>query len=144
MSQQSFVKNRRLARKLVLQVLYEVDCANHNWEDAMMRHISNLKLSRDASDFARCMLQQVIAKQDSIDDIICEFAPAWPISQMGMIDRSLLRMAICELGLDNGSQEKIVINEAVELAKEFGSDNSYKLVNGVLGSIGTRQKGLKA
>lgn len=142
MSQQSFVKNRRLARKLVLQVLYEVDCANHNWEDAMMRHISNVKLPQEASDFARSILRGVASRQGDIDDIISEFAPAWPLSQMGMIDRSLLRMAICELGLGNGSQ-KIVINEAVELAKEFGSENSYKLVNGVLGSIGTRQKVLE-
>ena len=142
MSQQSFVKNRRLARKLVLQVLYEVDCANHNWDDAMMRHISSIKLSQDASEFARSILHGVVSKQHDIDDIISEFAPAWPLSQMGMIDRGLLRMAICELGLGNGSQ-KIVINEAVELAKEFGSENSYKLVNGVLGSIGTRQKVLE-
>jgi len=122
-------------------VLYEVDCSNHNWQQAMNRQISHLKLSQDASEFAQSILQGVSSRKDHIDDIIAEFAPAWPVSQMGMIDRSLLRMAVYELGLDTGSQEKIVINETVQLAKEFGSENSYRLVNGVLGSIWDKTKG---
>ena len=141
MNHKTFVKNRRIARKLVLQVLYEVDCSDHDWEQAMSRQSSNLKLSQDASEFARSILQGVSSEKDHIDDIIAEFAPTWPVSQMGLIDRSLLRMAVCELELDSGSQEKIVINETIELAKEFGSENSYRLVNGVLGSIWDKAKG---
>ena len=78
---------------------------------------------------------KIIARK--IDKNIQSFAPAWPIEQIPVVDRNILRLAIFEILLDNKVTVKIAINEAVELAKTFGSDNSSKFVNGVLGSVST-------
>ena len=81
------------------------------------------------------MVSGVIQNKDIIDHNIQEFAPAWPIEQIAVIDRNILRLAIFEILLNNKAPVKVAINEAVELAKTFGSDSSSKLVNGVLGSV---------
>ncbi len=95
-------------------------------------------LPGDAADFARSLVNGVLANRKGIDGIIQEFAPAFPIEQISIIDRNILRLAIFEVLFDNRVPVKAAINEAVELAKSFGSDTSPKFVNGVLGSVVTR------
>jgi len=80
-------------------------------------------------------VSQVVQHRGEIDDNIQRFAPAWPINQIAVIDRNILRLAISEILFDNGVIIKVAINEAVELAKKFGGESSSKFVNGVLGSI---------
>jgi N utilization substance protein B len=77
----------------------------------------------------------VVEHQEEIDGNIQRFAPTWPVEQLSAIDRNILRLAISEILFDNRVIIKVAINEAVELAKKFGSENSSKFVNGVLGSI---------
>ena len=126
---------RRRARALALQVLYEVDAAGHKAEEVLARLLSEEQLSEENTNFTRELVSGVIQNQEKIDQNIQSFAPAWPIGQISVIDRNILRLAIFEILLDNKVPVKVAINEAVELAKIFGSDNSSRFVNGVLGSV---------
>jgi len=126
---------RRRARALALQVLYEIDSVGHETEAVITRLLANGDLSEENAAFIRELINGVIQNKDEIDHHIQRFAPAWPINQIPIIDRNILRLAIFEILLNNKVPVKIAINEAVELAKMFGSDNSSKFVNGVLGSV---------
>ncbi|MBL7125444.1 MAG: transcription antitermination factor NusB [Dehalococcoidales bacterium] len=126
---------RRRARALALQALYEVDCAGHEMEAAVTHLLAGGRLSEENAAFTRDLVSGVIRNKKEIDRNIQSFAPAWPIEQIAVIDRNILRLAIFEILLDNKVPVKVAINEAVELAKMFGSDNSSKFVNGVLGSV---------
>jgi len=126
---------RRKARAIALQALYEVDAASHEVEAVLSRFLAEGGLSEENSAFVRELVSQVIQNKEEIDRNIQRFAPAWPIEQISVIDRNILRLAILEILFDNKVSVKVAINEAVELAKKFGSDNSSKFVNGVLGSV---------
>jgi len=128
---------RRRARTLALQALYEVDSAGHDVEGVLTHLLSEGRLSEENSAFARELVNGVIQNKEKIDLNVRNFAPAWPIEQIPVVDRNILRLAIFEILLDNKVPVKVAINEAVELAKTFGSDNSSKFVNGVLGSVST-------
>jgi len=126
---------RRRARAVALQVLYEFDSAGHDVEAALARLLSGAGLSDEDADFTRGLVNGVIRNREQIDKHIGKFAPAWPLEQIPVVDRNILRLAIFEILLDNNVPVKVAINEAVELAKKFGSDSSSRFVNGVLGSV---------
>ena len=126
---------RRRARELALQALYEIDSAGHEAEEVVNHLLAEERLSEENANFTRELVSGVIQNKEKIDENIQSFAPAWPVEQIPVIDRNILRLAIFEILLDNKVPVKVVINEAVELAKKFGSDNSSKFVNGVLGSV---------
>ncbi len=126
---------RRKARAVALQVLYEVDLAGHDAESALAHLVDEGKLSEENAAFARSLVSGVIQNREEIDQHIKKFAPAWPVEQLSIVDRNILRLAIFEVLLDNSTPVKVAINEAVELAKMFGSDSSSRFVNGVLGSV---------
>ncbi len=128
---------RRKARALALQALYEIDSAGHNAEKVVSHRIAEEELSEENADFTHELVSGVIQNKKKIDENIQSFAPAWPIEQIPVVDRNILRLAIFEILFDNQVPVKVAINEAVELAKTFGSDNSSKFVNGVLGSVST-------
>ncbi len=126
---------RHKAREIALQVLYEVDSVGHNPEEAIPQVASRIEVSEDIAKFARELVQGVIQNKEELDQNIRDFAPAWPLEQISIIDRNVLRLAIFEILHDNKIPVKVAINEAVELAKTFGSDSSSRFVNGVLGSV---------
>ena len=126
---------RRRARVLAFQVLYEVDSAGHQAEGVVNRLLAKGGLSQENSVFVRELVSGVIRNKEKIDLNIQNFAPAWPIEQIPVVDRNILRLAIFEILLDNKVPLKVAINEAVELAKTFGGANSSRFVNGVLGSV---------
>jgi len=126
---------RRRARALALQTLYEVDSAGHDVEGVVAHLLATVELSEENDAFVRELVSGVIQNKGKIDKNIQSFAPAWPIEQIPVVDRNILRLAIFEVLLDNKTPVKVAINEAVELAKTFGSSNSSKFVNGVLGSV---------
>jgi len=128
---------RRKARVLALQALYEVDSVGHEMEAVVSRLLAGGGLSEENAAFTRELVSGVIQNREEIDYNIQSFAPAWPVEQIPVVDRNILRLAIFEILLDNKVPVKVAINEAVELAKMFGSDNSSKFVNGVLGSVNT-------
>jgi len=129
------IKARRRARMIALQTLYEVDVAGHRAEDTLAVHLESANLSEESATFARELISGVINNKKEIDRYIRKFAPAWPVAQIPAVDRNILRLAIFEILLDNRVPVKVGINEAVELAKTYGSDNSPKFINGVLGSV---------
>ena len=126
---------RRRARALALQALYEIDSAGRNPEEVVTRLLADKRLSEDNITFIRELVDGVIKSKGELDENIKRFAPAWPGKQIPLVDRNILRLAIFELLFDNKAPVKVAINEAVELAKSFGSDNSARFVNGVLGSV---------
>lgn len=126
---------RRRTRALVMQVLYESDAVEHSALDVMDERLSEMKLSRRDAEFARKILEGIFANAAEIDKIISDFAPNWPISQMAVVDRNLLRMAIYEIMVSQETPPKVAVNEAVELAKAFGADSAPRFINGVLGSV---------
>ena len=126
---------RRKARAIALQALYEIDCTRHEVEAVLGRLLAEGVLSEENNAFVQELVSQAIQNKEEIDRNIQRFAPAWPIEQISVIDRNILRLAIFEVLFDNKVSVKVAINEAVELAKKFGSDNSSKFVNGVLGSV---------
>ncbi len=131
------VELRRKARTVALQALYEIDAVGHDPETVVNQLIAENGLTGEYADFVRDLVFGVIKNREKIDSIIKEFAPAWPIEQISLVDRNILRLAIYEILLDNKVPVKVAINEAVELAKKFGGDHSSKFVNGVLGSVST-------
>jgi len=128
---------RRKARAIILQALYEVDFTTHNATDVVVHLLEGQGLSEDNAAFVRQTVSGVIQNRQQLDEHIRRFAPSWPITQLPAIDRNILRLAIFELLIDNKEPVSITINEAVELAKKFGSDNSARFVNGVLSSVST-------
>ena len=127
--------SRRKARTVALQALYEIDCSGRKEEVIVERFLGEGDLSEESSAFIRDLANGVVENISEIDGKIQKFAPAWPINQIAVIDRNILRLAIFEILFDNKVSVKVAINEAVELAKNFGSNNSAKFVNGVLGSV---------
>ncbi len=126
---------RRRARAIALQVLYEFDSSGHDVEVALAYILDEAGLSGEDAVFTRGLVDGVIRNREQIDKHIRKFAPAWPLEQIPVVDRNILRLAIFEVLLDNNVPVKVAINEAVELAKKFGSDSSSRFVNGVLGSV---------
>ena len=126
---------RRKARAIALQAMYEIDTTQHEAEEVLGRLLTEVGLSEDNTAFVRQMVKQTVEHQEEIDGNIQRFAPMWPIEQLSVIDRNILRLAISEILFDNRVIIKVAINEAVELAKKFGSESSSRFVNGVLGSI---------
>ncbi|MFH1663075.1 MAG: transcription antitermination factor NusB [Chloroflexota bacterium] len=129
--------SRRKARITVFQALYEIDFTGHNVDDVVNNLLADKGLSEENNAFVRQQVSGVILNKQEIDENIKRFAPAWPINQLPTVDRNILRFAIFELLMDNKVPISIAINEAVELAKKFGSDSSARFVNGVLSSVST-------
>ncbi len=133
--------SRRKARSIALQVLYEVDTTAHRAEEVLARHMYDDSIAEDAYDFICAMVQGVLEHHHQLDIVIARHAPAFPVQQMAAIDRNILRMALFEMKYSADTPLKVSINEAVELAKSFGSDASPRLINGVLGSVTADETG---
>ncbi|MGA3150349.1 MAG: transcription antitermination factor NusB [Candidatus Saccharimonadales bacterium] len=133
--------NRHLGRIVALQTLYEQDfrreCEDKDLvlDEVLARNIGRYSETIDDKTFIEKLVHGVEAHQKSLDDIIRPVAPEWPIEQIARMDRIILRIGVYELTFERGVPPKVVINEAVELAKAFGGDNSSKFVNGVLGTV---------
>lgn len=137
------MKPRTRARALALQVLYEVDLANHPPGEVFKARLEETPLSPELAEFARQIIFGVLPLTASLDAAISQYAPEWPFDQIAAIDRNILRMACWELAVFHDTPVKVAINEAVELAKLFGSDSAPRFVNGVLGSLADHQHELK-
>ena len=126
---------RRQARMIALQTLYEYDTAQHLPEEVLQRHAEDRHLQPKVVEYARELVLGVCSHLAEIDAQIQSAAQEWPLQQMARIDKNILRLAIYEILFNNTVPAKAAINEAVELAKQFGSDTSSRFINGVLGTI---------
>ena len=126
---------RRRARIAALQALFELDSVGHPPEQTIARQFEGSPASPEVVEFARELVTGVLESKERIDQTIQDTARAFPVEQMAVVDRNILRLAIYEVLIDNRVPMRAAINEAVELAKEFGGENSPKFINGVLGSV---------
>jgi N utilization substance protein B len=133
------MKPRTRARSLALQVLYEVDIANHPPGEIYKLRLEEAPLTDDLAEFARQIIFGVLPITSTLDHLIAKYAPEWPLDQIAAIDRNILRMALWEFAVFGETPLKVAINEAVELAKLFGSDSAPRFVNGVLGALADHQ-----
>jgi len=126
---------RRKARIVALKALYELDTVAHEPQDILARLVEEAAAPPEVEAFARELVTGVLEHREEIDEVIRQKAPAWPLEQVAVVDRNILRLAIFEILLDNRVPVRAAINEAVELAKAFGGESSPKFVNGVLGAV---------
>jgi N utilization substance protein B len=126
---------RHDARIAALQALFESDSSGHDPKTALEWIAGEQELPEQAQSYAQDLIRGVVENMSWIDSQITSHAPNWPVEQLSAIDRNILRVAIFEILIENRVPLKAAINEAVELAKTFGSHNSSKFVNGVLGAV---------
>jgi len=131
----NFMANRHLSRSIAMQSLYEWDFRqDKNIDDIVKRNIENFQEDCD-KEFILEAISGISKHINDIDKTISDSAPEWPIEQIAVIDKTILRLAVYELNFEKQIPPKVVINEAVELAKSYGGENSSKFVNGVLGTL---------
>ena len=134
------MKSRTRARSLALQVLYEVDITDHPPGEVFKARLEETPLTDELAEFAHQIIFGVLPLIKILDKIIAQYAPEWPLEQIAAIDRNILRQACWEFASPDGETPvKVAINEAVELAKLYGSDSAPRFVNGVLGSLADHQ-----
>lgn len=137
------MKSRTRARGIALQALYEMDLSTHLPGDILNNRLEASQLDPTHADFARSIIFGVIKLIPDLDLTIAKHAPEWPLDQVAIIDRNILRIALWEMIFDPSTPIKVVINEAIELAKLFGSDATPRFVNGVLGSLVDNQNEIR-
>lgn len=126
---------RHQARILALQMLFEVDLTAHDVREVLARTLTDQGVPLDIGTYADRLVRGVLAHREELDRYIATAAPAFPVRQLPLVDRNVLRIAIYELLHEPDVPIKAAINEAVELAKRFGGENSGRFVNGVLGTV---------
>jgi N utilization substance protein B len=137
------MKSRTKARGLALQVLYEFDLTGHLPGTVLQERLLDQPVDAKLAEFSRQIVFGVLDLRDSLDGFISKHAPEWPMDQVATIDRNILRIALWEFAFDPDTPIKVIINEAVELAKTFGSDSTPRFVNGVLGSLVENQNEIR-
>jgi len=126
---------RHLARVVALQTLFELEFAANSPDSVLERTLKMKAVSGDGASFADEMVHGVLDNQEQLNETIKRFAKAFPLDQLSPMDRNILRIALYEILIDHKTPAKVAVNEAVELAKEFGADASSKFINGVLGAV---------
>ena len=133
------MKDRTRARGVALQALYELDVTDHPVGTVLIERTADSELDDDLVLFFRSIVLGVWPIRQELDKFISDHAPDWPLDQVAIIDRNILRIALWEFAVADDTPLKVAINEAVELAKTYGSDSAPRFVNGVLGSLADRQ-----
>ncbi len=133
------MKSRTKARSVALQVLYEIDLTGHLPGDALNARLEDDPLDANLVDFASQIVYGVYPLIEKLDNFIAQHAPEWPLDQVAVVDRNILRIALWDFAVAGCTPVKVAINEAIELAKLFGSDSTPRFVNGVLGALANRQ-----
>lgn len=137
------MKHRTRARSVALQVLFETDIVEHSPGNALEARLEENLLEPKLVEFVHKIVFGVFPLKDKLDSFIGEHAPEWPLAQVAIIDRNILRIALWEFAVYGETPIKVAINEAIELAKTYGSDSAPRFVNGVLGSLASRQNEIR-
>jgi N utilization substance protein B len=137
------MKARTRARAIALQALYEIDMVGHAPLLVIQDRLLDNSLDANMENFIKQIVLGIWPIVGDLDHFIAEHAPEWPLDQVALIDRNILRIALWEFAVSENIPIKVAINEAVELAKAFGSDSSPRFVNGVLGSLAPRQNEIR-
>ncbi|MCX6739896.1 MAG: transcription antitermination factor NusB [Candidatus Parcubacteria bacterium] len=132
------MSNRHLSRTMAMQTLYQWDFngqKDNNLKDLLAYNLQEFAPGFNDENFSWHLIEGVIKYHEEIDGLIKKYATEWPIEQITIIDRNILRIGVYELKFDQDIPSKVAINEAIEVAKTFGGESSGKFVNGVLGAI---------
>lgn len=137
---QEKMANRHLQRSIAMQSLFEWDFQGdkkENTEDIVGRNVQEFAPGMEDAAFTESLVKGTLKNQKTIDELIEKCAPEWPLNQVTVVDRNILRLGIYELMFGNYDEvpPKVAINEAIELAKTFGGESSARFINGVLGTI---------
>lgn len=127
--------DRSIARRASLQILYEIDTTKHPIGQVLEAHIRERPESNQVRRIITILVQGVMGNLEKIDSLIQQYAPEWPIAQVAVVDRNILRIAIYEYIIQQRAPIPVIINEAVHLAQVFGAENTHSFVHGVMGAI---------
>ncbi len=127
--------SRRLARQVAFQTLFQIDLSKSDVESALAQRLDTVELSQENRDYVTTVVRGVYQQVHALDAQISMISKAWEVHRLGFIDRSILRLAIYEIVFMDGIPVGVAVNEAVELAKEFGDDESPRFINGLLGTV---------
>lgn len=137
---ESLAASRRRSRILTLQALYEADASGHDPAGVVTRLTADEQFAGDSAAFALRLIAGIKRRHQELDERIRAAAPQWPVEQLAAVDRNILRIAIYEMLFENETPTRVAVNEAVELAKAFGSEASSRFVNGVLGGLAKQEQ----
>lgn len=126
---------RSLSRRVALQALYELDCVDHLIGDVIEGRLKDVQMTKKAARYARRLVIGVTNHRDQLDDLIRHYASEFPLEQVAIVDRNILRMAIYEYAAQVNTPVSVIVAEAIELAKLFGAESTPRFVNGVLGAL---------
>jgi len=129
------MKSRTKARGIALQVLYEYDLTSHPVGEVLQNRLAENSLDNNLKEFTQQIVLGVYPIIEKLDNVISDYAPDWPLDQVASIDRNIIRISLWEFAVGKITPVKVAINEAVELAKLYGSDSTPRFINGVLGSL---------
>lgn len=128
------VTDRSVARRAALQALYEIDSTSHDVEEVLRGYLAQYENLRRARTYLGTLVRGIVQQRSKLDTILQQYAPEWPIAQVAIVDRNILRIALYEMVFEARVPVGVAIDEAVELAKLFGAVNTIRFVNGVLGA----------
>ena len=126
---------RHQARELALKVLFQLEGTGDEVDDVLSYHASENGAGEEIANFARQLVDGVIANQVKLDSILSEASEHWKLDQMAKVDRIILRIAVYEIAIDRRVPTKAAVNESIELAKTFSGDEAGRFVNGILGKV---------
>jgi len=126
--------DRSVARRVALQALYEIDSSGHGVGDVLNFHIPQHD-QRKIQNYITLLVTGIHKHSEALDKILQKYAPEWPISQVAVVDRNILRIALYELAIEGNIPIGVAIDEAIELSKLFGAENTPRFINGVLGAV---------
>ncbi|NLM41782.1 MAG: transcription antitermination factor NusB [Firmicutes bacterium] len=127
--------SRRLARQVAFQTLFQIDLAKSDVETALRQRLEDAELDAENEEYVKTVVRGVIQQRPALDAQISAVSKGWQVHRLGYVDRSILRLAIYEIVFMDDIPVRVAVNEAVELAKEFGDEESPKFVNGLLGTV---------
>jgi N utilization substance protein B len=135
------VGKRRRARELALEALYQQEISRDPGDTVLADVLSRVEVEPQVAAFTRRLVEAALAREEEIDRLIAGAAKNWDFRRLSMIDRNVMRLAVAELlFLDDATPPKVVINEAIEMAKRYGTDDSGRFVNGILDMILKEEK----
>ena len=127
--------SRRLARELIFQILFQIDIGHMPWQEAVKNTLNEHRPAGAESRFVEEVVRGIVSDCRGLDDVLSRISNEWTLSRMAGTDRSILRLAAYELLYRNDIPAEVSVNEAVELAKKYGEEDSGRFVNGILGAL---------
>lgn len=124
-----------MARQVAFQTLFQIDLAGSSLETALEQRLQDVNLTEENEDYVRTVVQGVMQQRRALDAQISAVSQGWEVHRLGFVDRNILRLAIFEIVFMDEIPARVAANEAVELAKKFGDDESPRFINGLLGTV---------